>query len=153
MGLDMYLETEELLWRSHGDEADTDERKAIHAAIPWMEKANPEGYLKVVKEVGYWRKANHVHKWFVNNVQDGKDECQRSYVERKQLKELLELCKQVKDEPSKAHELLPTASGFFFGGTEYDEYYYESIDQTIETLELVLANVPDSCELYYHASW
>lgn len=21
-------------------------------------------------EVGYWRKANHIHKWFVDNVQE-----------------------------------------------------------------------------------
>ncbi len=40
---------------------------------------------------------------------------------------LLEVCKQVAADPSKAEELLPTQSGFFFGGTEYDEYYMNSI--------------------------
>ena len=27
------------------------------------------------EEVGYWRKANAIHKWFVDNVQDGNDDC------------------------------------------------------------------------------
>ena len=27
------------------------------------------------EEVGYWRKANAIHGWFVRNVQNGKDDC------------------------------------------------------------------------------
>lgn len=46
-------------------------------------------------EVAYWRKANAIHKWFVDNCQKGRDECQESYVEEEQLVELLALCKDV----------------------------------------------------------
>ena len=35
-------------------------------------------------------------------------------------------------------ELLPTADGFFFGSTEYDEYYLKDIKNTIEILEKVI---------------
>ena len=50
-----------------------------------------------------------------------------------------------------AEELLPTASGFFFGGTEYDEYYFEQVVETLEVLEKELESGAD--EFYYNASW
>ncbi|RLB83158.1 MAG: hypothetical protein DRH15_05655, partial [Deltaproteobacteria bacterium] len=52
-------------------------------------------YIKVVIEVGYWRKANAIHRWFVENVQDGNDDCERYYVPREKLKELKDLCQEV----------------------------------------------------------
>jgi len=42
-----------------------------------------------------WRKTNAVHRWFVENVQDGIDDCKEYYVEREQLETLLETCKKV----------------------------------------------------------
>lgn len=46
-------------------------------------------------EAAYWRKANAIHNWFVNNVQDGEDDCKEYYVDREKLQALLDLCKQV----------------------------------------------------------
>ena len=37
------------------------------------------------EEVGYWRKANQIHKWFVDNVQDGVDDCGEYKVTKEQL--------------------------------------------------------------------
>ena len=45
----------------------------------------------------YWRKANAIHKWFVDNVQDGKDDCGIYEVEFEQLKRLRDTCKKVLD--------------------------------------------------------
>jgi hypothetical protein len=134
------------------------------------------------EEVGYWRKANQVHAWFVKNVQNGIDECQESKVTREQLQELLAICKKIKAEsimvsgilvngysyengkkiennqvgniifnPAIADELLPTQSGFFFGGADYDEYYMQDIDSTIEILTKTLEYEDD--EFIYRASW
>lgn len=33
------------------------------------------GYANIREEIGYWRKANQIHNWFVENVQDGEDDC------------------------------------------------------------------------------
>lgn len=58
--------------------------------------------------------------------------------------------------PSMAQELLPTRSGFFFGPTEYDEYYLEAVIQTRDVLKKELGSPavdstwPDYC---YIASW
>jgi len=46
-------------------------------------------------ELGYWRKANAIHAWFVKNVQNGIDECQEANVTREQLTELKSLCERV----------------------------------------------------------
>jgi len=52
----------------------------------------------------YWRKANHIHRWFVDNCQDGIDECQLSEVTRKDLNELLNKCNDILN---KANKMLP----------------------------------------------
>jgi len=113
-------------------------------------KASRVKYIE--EEVGYWRKANQIHRWFVENVQQGEDDCQESYVSREQLEELLGACKIVKNHKEKAEQILPTQSGFFFGGTEYDEYYYQDIDNTIEILEEALSD-ESADDFAYRASW
>ena len=105
----------------------------------------------VIEEAGYWRKQNNIHRWFVENVQDGVDNCGEYYVSAEKLRELLALCKAVQNQPAVAEALLPTASGFFFGGTEYDEWYMQGIDYTIQTLNEALAD-PNG-EYYYSSSW
>ena len=37
-----------------------------------------------------WRKGNAIHKFFVDEVQDGNDNCERHYVSRETLQELLD---------------------------------------------------------------
>lgn len=53
-------------------------------------------HLSLWDGVGYWRKANQIHCWFVENVQDGIDDCGTYEVTEKQLVELLNTCKEVK---------------------------------------------------------
>ena len=58
---------------------------------------------------------------------------------------------------SVAEDLLPTTSGFFFGSTDYDEYYMEDILDTIKILEpLLKLEVPKGFyapDYTYRASW
>lgn len=142
MGLDMYLTAERFLW-SMKDHPDYDRRMTIQKQFPELGPGD-HGYGEVgfkvegVKaEVGYWRKANQIHAWFVNNVQNGEDECKPHEVSWEQLAELRELCKKVLADRSLAPELLPSASGFFFGGTEYDEYYFKDLERTVEIIDLI----------------
>lgn len=58
-----------------------------------VEKSYPR--KRIYKEVACWRKANAIHKWFVDNIQDGNDDCGVYEVSEEQLRELLELCKIV----------------------------------------------------------
>ena len=52
-----------------------------------------------------------------------------------------------------AEELLPTQSGFFFGGTDYDEYYMHDIIETRDMLKRELAIEDNRADYYYHSSW
>lgn len=158
MGLDMYLSK-----KSYVQNWEHNQKKhEIKVKFDGKLRADikPERITYITEQVGYWRKANHIHHFFVQNVQGGNDECQESYVDIDQLKELRDLCKEVvekKDEEFNK-ENLPTSSGFFFGGTEYDEYYYETCQDTINIIDELIKeeeNKPDgvSYDYYYQASW
>jgi hypothetical protein len=107
-------------------------------------------------KVGYWRKANQIHNWFVLNVQDGEDECKYHYVSREQLEELRGVCREVLADHDKAGELLPSGEGFFFGNTEYNEWYFEQVEETVKMLNKILANPKfefGEYEFGYQSSW
>ena len=114
------------------------------------------GRKRIFDSVMYWRKANQIHKWFVENVQDGVDDCGIYVVSEEQLTELYDTAKRVLEtkDPSVARELLPTTSGFFFGSTEYDQWYYEKVKETVEQLEKCLKEIYFENEIvYYTSSW
>lgn len=143
------------------------------------------GNKSIVEYLAYWRKANQIHTWFVNNVQDGNDDCDVYEVSKLELETLLDLCREVrissvlvdgkiqngytfsngKEEPimedgkyildpSVAQELLPTSHGFFFGSTNYDQWYMNDIEYTIEVLEKILSSTDFDHEIvYYTSSW
>ena len=156
MVLEMYLEKRTYVrqWEHKGD--DNVEVTVTKQGEP-VTHIDPKKIKWVIEEVGYWRKANHIHKWFIDNVQDGKDDCGDYYVDESKLHKLLDVCKTILEDNSKASELLPTQSGFFFGGTQYDEYYFQSIKNTIEILENIFAqyNGKDYLpgDIYYSSSW
>lgn len=117
-------------------------------------KENEYGKLDYTNELAYWRKANHIHSWFVKNVQSGIDNCEAHQVSKEQLEEFLRVCKEVLKDHSKAVELLPTRNGFFFGGTEYDEYYFADIEETEDIISGILDNFDfKNWKLYYDSSW
>jgi hypothetical protein len=120
-----------------------------------MQIENPDESLTIKQTVLYWRKANAIHKWFVDNVQDGNDNCGEYSVYLDQLKDLLELCKKVKDNPNEAPQLLPTTDGFFFGSTEYDEMYMDDIKYTIKRLEEIIKTRENEQDGWftYSSSW
>ena len=108
--------------------------------------------IVVSMKVGYWRKANAIHQWFVDNCQNGEDDCRDAYVSREKLEELLGIVQEVLADRSKVDELLPTQSGFFFGSTEYDEYYFQDLELTQRILENALS-MSDEWDFGYQSSW
>ena len=161
MGLDMHLSKKTYVqnWEHHTPEERHEVIVKKGGELVETIKAHRVKYIE--EEVAYWRKANHIHKWFVDNIQGGEDNCNHYYVEIDDLINLLDLCKKVKEDPSKGDELLPTTQGFFFGSTDYDEYYMRDIEYTIEILEEALSEkVKDengreyySSGYYYSSSW
>lgn len=108
--------------------------------------------VNVEVTAAYWRKSNQIHKWFVDNVQGGNDDCGNYYVSKDKLKELRETCRQALF--AKDPSLLPPQAGFFFGSYDIDEWYWEDIKRTIKKLDR-LFQLPDFEQLsfYYNSSW
>jgi hypothetical protein len=94
-----------------------------------------DGIWHLNKELMYWRKANQIHQWFVDNVQNGVDDCGSYVVDLCQIDELLDDIDLVLSNHSLANDVLPTQSGFFFGGTEYDKYYFSDLRETKRKLK------------------
>lgn len=151
MGLDMYLEKRTDVRRWNFQTPEEQFEVVVKKNGVTYPKFNPEKVTTVVEEIGYWRKANQIHKWFVDNVQNGVDNCGEYFTPISYLEKLLELCEKVKADNTLAETLLPTASGFFFGGEEYDEWYFKDIDNTIEILNEALSDKDSS--YYYSSSW
>jgi hypothetical protein len=187
MGLDMYLKATKFFWTDEQDKELNEKGKAEKEKLLVIKKLFPE--MKehrldyIIFEVGYWRKANQIHKWFVDNVQDGKDDCREYDVSREDLEKLKKICEKVIKEtkliegvvengytfekgkkishmeagkvienPEVAAELLPTGGGFFFGGTDYNEWYLDDIKETVKIIERCL-KLPDEWDFSYHSSW
>lgn len=103
-------------------------------------------------EIMYWRKANHIHKWFVDNFQNGIDECQETDISISDLQCLLELCQTALQ--TRDVTILPPQSGFFFGSTEIDDDYWDNVKLTINCVKKLASDESlKDCELYYQSSW
>lgn len=150
----MYLEARRFIWQSWSGEATTDIQinAGIQQLIPGIGSLRVSG---VTVQAMYWRKANAIHRWFVDECQDGTDDCRPHRVGRDQLIQLRDICQAVLDDPNRASELLPTQGGFFFGSTEYGEGYMQDCRETVDGLTSIIDNAEfeKNWDFYYHASW
>jgi len=108
--------------------------------------------IDVGMRVGYWRKFNALHAWFVENVQKGEDDCGQYIVTEKHLEKLQKDLSKVTRE--NAEEVLPTQEGFFFGGTDYDDYYFDDIEKTKAMVSYLINQIEHrERTLIYQSSW
>lgn len=154
MGLDMYLTAKLHLGKYTNYPNAIEKQEQIRKQFPEMFKSDNLDTVEISFEAGYWRKANAIHKFFIDNCADGDNDCTKMYVSRETLKLLLILCEMVLNERTQeiAEEKLPTMSGFFFGSTDYDEYYYEDLKNTITIIKKCL-ELPEEWDFEYIASW
>ena len=168
MGLDMYLYARKYV--SGVDYSRTNDEvvatpnpmftsviNAVGLTIDELSEDYPSAHVSL--KVGYWRKDNQIHNWFVENVQGGEDNCEEFHVNREQLLELRDVCRKVVADNSLAEKLLPPQGGFFFGSTDIDEWYLQGVEQTITILDRILSNPKFedtgmfSWDFYYQSSW
>lgn len=96
------------------------------------------------EQLQYFRKANHIHKWVVDNIQHWKDECSTFLFPLEELKPLYEIAKSILDEEDKkvkkekANKLLPPSEWFFFWWTEIDEWYFSDLIEFADFYEAML---------------
>lgn len=178
MGLDMYLTKKIYVGLNFEHNIKKDKKTQI---ITNGKEYDYKELTGLSFKAAYWRKANAIHNWFVNNVQGGEDDCKEYYVDREQLADLVNSCKKdleyfnsleyevvereyplnnekyfykiFKEIDESKLSLIPT-SGFFFGSTEYDSYYIQDLENTVEQIEKVLReSKEENCDFYYQSSW
>lgn len=167
MGLDMYLNVRKYVAQySWTRDSDTGESERVElpgfglvaesaglTAYSQLQPGNVTGAMVEVTAL-YWRKANAIHRWFVDNCANGVDDCRPVYLTYGQLEELLKSITLVLDDPEEAQHELPTGAGFFFGATEYNDSYWDVLKQTKEELTQLLAlSKDDDVTFVYEASW
>jgi hypothetical protein len=165
MGLDMYLSARKHINKIDWSKLDRDLDTRYSAATDkqWFDVVNAAGVdtlvdvesiygVDVSVNVAYWRKVNSVHGWFVENVQRGEDDCGEYYVSHAKLKQLVNDCTLAIT--NKDPSIMPPQEGFFFGGTDVDEWYWHGLMDTIKQIQPIIDR-PDfeSLSFYYQSSW
>lgn len=116
-----------------------DEVKEYYRLDEICKKLNPR------KEIAYFRKINFLMEFF-----NYEGNCEYKEIPLECFDDLKDRCEQVLADHSLADELLPTQSGFFFGSTDYDDWYFKDVQEVKDFCEKVLAETqPDEIiEMY-----
>ena len=113
--------------------------------------------IETTYQIGYFRKFNALHSYIVKTFANGVDDCQDIILYKEdveQIKKVLDDVLNAHQQVEKAKELLPTQSGFFFGGTDYDEFYFEDVKVAADLMQSFLDNFDfENYQLIYEASW
>ena len=104
--------------------------------------------LEPREQMAYFRKVNFLMAFF-----DYSGNCEYVEIDREQVEELIDRCDQVLANNSLAEELLPTTSGFFFGSTDYDEYYFEDVREVKDTFDGILNDTDWDNEIVEMYAW
>jgi len=156
MGLDMYLTGRRFI----GEYLDKELSDKLNEATKDITKGRVCN--EIIIEAMYWRKANAIHQWFVKNVQEGIDDCLEHKVSITDLKRLLETVTEVLDKKVAPADALPSQTGFFFGSSEYNEWYFEDLKYTKESLTKLLEELCEETDQFdiisdwhfsYRSSW
>ena len=149
MGLDMYLEAQRHV--APYDPQTEPMRRAIGAAIgyvPPKDKPGQDASLLevsgVMVRVGYWRKCDALHRWFVDSVQEGSDDGRPAYVQDDCLRDLQRLCERAIDDPAGAAEQFNVGDG---AGLDREELQY-----TLDILRHAIALQEQGWDITYRAS-
>jgi hypothetical protein len=164
VGLDMYLYARKYVSRfdyNNGERIERGDFAALNETAPkGLTKYGEFTGIQIDYPILYWRKANAIHGWFVNECAGGVDECQPIYVSRESLVKLRDLANQAAYQaayqPAMAESILPPTAGFFFGTYEIDEWYIQDMNYTVKALNHVLSTIPEddwNWSFIYQASW
>ena len=121
-----------------------DERnsKLINELEDEKEKINPWN------EVAYFRKVNFLIPFF-----GYEENCSNIEIDKYQVEDLIEACKEVLASHDKASFLLPTQAGFFFGSTDYDDWYFDDVESVKTTFESILEDFDQEEDILTMHCW
>ncbi len=120
----------------------------------------PELEEKIKKEVemayeeydAYFRKVNFIFYYFDHTIGKMHDQCY-AFVEPEDVDDLISRCEKVLKNKNRAQELLPTQEGFFFGSTDYDDWYFSDVKDCLKQMKAYRKLLKDGVTGYVIFSW
>ena len=108
------------------------------------------------EEIYYWRKCNQIHNWFIRN--GNLDESYNAgdpalVIDKDLARKFIDELKIVIENHGKAEDLFPTASGFFWGDTAYDDWYFDDLKDTYTALIGEFVNTDWDNEHWEYTCW
>lgn len=101
------------------------------------------------EEVAYFRKVNFLVRFF-----NYEENCEFQPIEKSQIEKLLRYCDEVLKDNNKAETLLPTQGGFYFGNTEYNDYYFSDVEEVKKVFTEILEKIDfESSEIVMYCWW
>ena len=119
--------------------------------LPLREYTSLKDVFTIFHEGAYWRKANTIHAWFVDNIQKGVDDCSIYELTREDLENLKNVC--VESIKTKTPSVLKPRGGFFFGTLDIDDWYWADLKRTVEQVDKMLAMDWNARRFFYQSSW
>ena len=164
MGLDMYFYARKTTYKSFSKWDNPESTKEVNypedlkTFSDYIYDRNFKSVqTETIYQIGYFRKFNALHSYIVKTFADGIDNCQDIILYKEdveQIKKVLDDVLNAHQQVEKAKEILPTQSGFFFGGTDYDEFYFEDVKVAADLMQNLLDNFDfEKYQLIYEASW
>lgn len=138
-------------YKELGVDYDYSKGKYIYTCVPVSFFAkNRRAILKnhYAPHIAYFRKVNFVYAYFSPKLID-----EVAWVTRGDLIDLIDRCEKVLKDHSLAETLLPTQSGFFFGSTEYSDWYFEDVEDCKNQMSKLLKGLKDDEVIYVSMSW
>ena len=125
-------------------------------------EVDEDQWLYNAEEIGYWRKANQIREWIVNRF-----DCEGRFEDNgytilapEELQVLRDACMTIleaKEEgmatPTFCSKILPSSDGFFFGSTDYDEWYFEQLEDTVKIIDNALETTDWENEIVAYYEW
>lgn len=99
----------------------------------------------------YFRKVNFIYEYFRNDMVN--ESC---IVDKSRIGNLIDLCEDVlshKGDEDYAREKLPTTSGFFFGSTDYDDWYWHDVKDCIKQMRKLYKAMDEDDFVVWGFSW
>ena len=96
----------------------------------------------------YYRKVNFLYAFFAEALED--EQC---VVTKHDVETVISHCKEVLADHSLAEKLLPTQAGFFFGSTDYNEWYFKDVEDVLEKFTKYLEGWDDDTIGWVYFSW
>ena len=92
----------------------------------------------------YFRKYNWLYGWVRRKLKLHElENCEHYKLTRSMINDLIDDITKVLSDNSLAEKVLPTEDGFFFGSTEYDDWYFDALHSTKTQLSELLTKMID----------